>query len=483
VSDEPPRRSSLIVRFTVAYAALASLIMAGALGFLYWSTRDAQRRVVDREVKSEMDRLWPALQNRTVSEKVSVLTTWTEAEGHFVVWSLMSRTRERIAGNVPSLPAEIAAESEDFEFPIPAEPGASAQPEYARGRVVQLSSGERLLIARNVTDLKEFGGRIARASIWAFGATLVLAVAAGYGFSRSVARRLDAINRSSEAILAGDLARRIPVGEPGDEFDELAANLNRMLDRLESLMRGMREVADDIAHDMRSPISRLRSRSEVTLMGPPDAGAYRQALEQTVKDADDVLAMLNALLKIALAESGEPRDRFTEVDVAAVVRDTAEVYEPLAEDKGIALEVGAPAPVRLRGEPHLLSQAVANLLDNAVKYVPAGGHVRVSAESDGRRARVVVADDGPGIPESFREKAFDRFSRLEASRSAPGSGLGLSLVRAVVRLHGGTVTLADRSPGLEVAIELPHDARTSHRAAAAADRAAPAAADRATART
>jgi signal transduction histidine kinase len=228
-----------------------------------------------------------------------------------------------------------------------------------------------------------------------------------------------------------------------------------MLDRLESLMRGMREVADDIAHDMRSPISRLRSRIEVTLMGPPDSAAYRDALEQTVKDADDVLAMFNALLTIALAESGAARDRFTDIDAAAVARDTAEIYEPLAEEKGIELSVDAPASLPLRGERHLLSQAIANLLDNAVKYVPRGGHVRVSVAREGERAVVRVEDDGPGIPAEFADKAFERFTRLEASRSAPGSGLGLSLVRAVAQLHGGGVGLEPAEPGLRATLSIP----------------------------
>jgi len=452
------RRSSLIFRFTIAYAALTCVVIAGVLGFLYAWTLEAQRRRIDEALAAEADGLRSSLVGLSVSEMAAVVTRRSgDAQGGRTIYVLSTRTREIVAGNLPAWPSGLEGAPGTLEFPL-ATPSAGRGGALARGRLVELPSGQRLLVGRDVTDLEEMRSRILRAFVGALALTAVLGVAAGYAFSRSVSRRLDEINANSEAILAGDLERRIAVGGRDDEFDELAANLNRMLDRLEDLMRGMREVTDDIAHDMRSPISRLRSRIEVALMGPPDAAAYHEVLEQTVKDADDLLAVFNALLTIALAESGAARDRFTEIDASAIARETAEVYEPLAEEKGLALAVEAARPVRLRGEPHLLSQAIANLIDNAVKYVPRGGRVRVRVASDGVRARIEVADDGPGIPESFREKAFDRFSRLEASRSAPGSGLGLSLVRAVARLHGGTVTLEDERPGLRATIELPLDA-------------------------
>jgi signal transduction histidine kinase len=296
---------------------------------------------------------------------------------------------------------------------------------------------------------------IARAMIGALGVTLVLAVTGGYVISRRVAARLDAINRNSAAILEGDLSRRMPVTGTGDEFDELAENLNRMLDRIAALMAGMREVSDSIAHDMRSPISRLRSRIEVALMGPPDANAYREALEQTVTDSDAILAMFNSLLTIALAESGVPRERFTTVDLTRIARDTVEIYEPVAEDAAVSVVLDAKSPVTLPGDPHLLTQAIANLLDNAIKYVPRGGKVEVRVARDPSGAQLTVADDGPGIPAAFRDKALERWTRVDESRTTPGSGLGLSLVRAVARLHGGSIDLADNQPGLRVILHFP----------------------------
>jgi signal transduction histidine kinase len=462
------RRASLVWRFTLAHAALACATIAGALGFLYWSALEAQRRAIDDAIALEAQVLRDQLVGRTTSQMAAVIRRHASgAPSLHTIIVFQSEQRQVVAGNMRSWPIGEAPRDRALEFGLPLPGVPDVQAGVARGRLIELPSGQRLLVGRNVTDLVEMRERILRAFIGAIALTAALGLGAGYAFSRSVSRRLGAINRSSEAILAGDLSRRIPAVGGGDEFDELAANLNRMLDRLDGLMRGMREVADDIAHDMRSPISRLRSRIEVTLMGPPDAATYRDVLEQTVKDADDVLAMFNALLTIALAESGAPRDRFTDVDAAAIARDTAEIYEPLAEDHGIALAVDAPSPARLRGEPHLLSQALANLLDNAVKYVPRGGRVRVSVVRAGGRVRIAVEDDGPGIPESFRDKAFDRFTRLEASRSAAGSGLGLSLVRAVARLHGGSVALAGADPGLRVELDLPvGDGRSGARAAA-----------------
>jgi signal transduction histidine kinase len=451
------RRSSVILRFTLAHAALTLVVIAGVLGFLYAWTLEAQRRRIDEALAGEAEGLRSSLVGLSVSEMAAVITRRSDSPGgRRAIYVLSTHTREIVAGNLTAWPAglEPGPGPGPVEFPL-ATPSAGERGALARGRLVELPSGQRLLVGRDVTDLEEMRSRILGAFVGALALTAMLGIAAGYAFSRSVSRRLDEINASSEAILAGDLTRRIAVGARGDEFDELAANLNQMLDRLEGLMRGMREVTDDIAHDMRSPISRLRSRIEVVLMAPPDAAADREVLEQTVRDADALLAMFNALLAIALAESGAARDRFVEIDASAIARDAAEVYEPVAEEKGIVLEVDAPRPARLHGEPHLLSQALANVLDNAVKYVPRGGRVEVRVAAAAGRVRIDVADDGPGIPESFRDRAFDRFSRLEASRSASGSGLGLSLVRAVAHLHQGRVVLSDNQPGLRVTIDLP----------------------------
>ena len=270
--------------------------------------------------------------------------------------------------------------------------------------------------------------------------------------SRNLLRRIDAINRSSHAILAGDMKRRMPVSGSGDEFDQLARNLNDMLDRIELLMSGMRNVGNDIAHDLRSPISRLRSRLEVTLLKAQDTATYRATLEESVSEIENILATFNAILDIALAESGALRDDFEDLDLGHLVADVAELYEPLAEESGSPLEVETAPDLAVRGNRHLLSQALANLLDNAVKYGAGQGVIKVMVAKSGDGLEVSVADHGPGIPAEQRDEVLKRFVRLEGSRSAPGSGLGLALVAAVAHLHGWELRLDDNEPGLRVTL-------------------------------
>ncbi|MEW6271582.1 MAG: HAMP domain-containing sensor histidine kinase [Thermodesulfobacteriota bacterium] len=427
------------------------------LGVVYWSTLAVQQSRVDAEIARETERLYGQLRDRTISEMAAVVTRTTVGpRGRTTIYMLATQRREYIAGNLrdwPGFREDTPGGAPGMqEFPLGrTDEGRDA---VARGRAVTLPTGERLLVARNVTELNDLRDLVTRWLLAALGVTVAVGLGGGWFLSRRLSSRLDAVARNSQAILEGDLERRMPVSPRGDEFDALAESLNRMLDRIESLMKGMREVSDSIAHDMRSPLSRLRSRIEVALMQPPDAPAYREVLRQTVEDMDGVLAMFNSLLTIALAESGASRERFAPVDLRAIAEDTVETYEPAAEERGLRLTLDAPVPVTLRGDPQLLAQALANLLDNAIKYVPAPGSVTVRVRG-GEHVTFEVADDGPGIPASFRDKAFERFTRVEQSRTTPGSGLGLSLVRAVARLHGGEVTLADAGPGLVVGVHLP----------------------------
>jgi signal transduction histidine kinase len=265
--------------------------------------------------------------------------------------------------------------------------------------------------------------------------------------------------------MAGDLSGRLPVTGIGDELDRLASNLNVMLERIEALMRGLKEVSDNIAHDLKTPLTRLRNRCEAALRTARTENDYRAALEGMIEESDGLIRTFDALLMIARAESGQARDNMVAFDAAEMVRAVSELYEPLADEKGLTLRAEAPEPATLTGNRELLSQALANLVDNAIKYARPGkpcdssdrppAEIVVGARRDGERILLTVADRGPGIPEADRARAVERFVRLSPDPAQPGSGLGLSLAAAVARLHGGELTLQDNAPGLRVVIALP----------------------------
>jgi signal transduction histidine kinase len=278
-----------------------------------------------------------------------------------------------------------------------------------------------------------------------------------------VLKRIDAMTETAHTNMAGALAGRLPVAGTGDELDRLAENVNAMLERIEALMGGLKEVSDNIAHDLKTPLTRMRNRCEQALRNVKSESDYRGALESTIAESDELIRTFDALLMIARAESGQARDNMIEFDAAEIVRDVGELYEPLAEQKGLALKVEAPLAARVRGNRELVSQALANLIDNAIKYAGpdnskingAPAEILVKAGTEGERITLTVADRGPGIADADRGRVVERFVRLEQSRSQPGSGLGLSLAAAVARLHGGELKLEDNQPGLRGVITLP----------------------------
>jgi hypothetical protein len=271
------------------------------------------------------------------------------------------------------------------------------------------------------------------------------------------------MSETTETIMRGDLSERLPIAGTGDELDRLAASLNAMLERIEALMRGLKEVSDNIAHDLKTPLTRLRNRCEDALRAAEDESQYRAALQSAIEESDALIRTFNALLMIARAESGQARDGMSEFDAAEIARGVGELYEPLADDKGLLLKVEAPDAAPVRGNRELVSQALANLVDNAIKYAAPNGakangahpEILVKAAREGEHILLMVSDAGPGIPEGDRSRAVERFVRLEQSRSQPGSGLGLSLAQAVAHLHGGELRLEDNQPGLRSVITLP----------------------------
>ena len=354
-----------------------------------------------------------------------------------------------IVGNLSAWPAEAVPDGRWLRLRLFR--GSSGDAPHTVGtRSFQLAGGYLLLVGRDFSARQDFRGNLLAIFTGALTVVMALGLVGGAVMSRNLLRRVDAMADASRRIMAGDLCGRVPTDGSGDEFDRLGGNLNRMLARIEALLLGMRVVSESISHDLRSPLTRLRNRAELALVEatPGDDAPLRQALEETVADTDGVLATFNALTEIAQAEAGTARTDLTPLDLAALARDAGELYAPVAEEKGIDLAIDATGEATVRGHGQLLSQALGNLLDNALKYTPAGGHITVAVQrQDDGVVRLIVADSGPGIPAADRERVLERFVRLDASRSEPGSGLGLSLVAAVVRLHDGVLRLDDTAPG------------------------------------
>lgn len=338
--------------------------------------------------------------------------------------------------------------------------GTAARPSRAVVRVFFLSGGFRLLVGRDFEERDRLRQILARPAMFAFVLIVVMGVAGGIFVARRVLKRIDAMTATGERIMLGDLSGRLMVTGSGDEFDRLANSLNAMLERIEALMTGLKQVSDNIAHDLKTPLTRLRNRAEEALRGAKTEAGYRAALESTIEESAGLIRTFDALLMIARAEAGEARKGMTEFDAADVAESVAELYEPLAEQKGLHLEVDTKGPLPIHGNRELVGQALANLVDNAIKHgrpeTPgSNGEIRISTGQEAGHVLLSVADHGPGIPVEDRGRVVERFVRLETSRSRPGAGLGLSLASAVAHLHGGELRLEDNTPGLQVKLVLP----------------------------
>lgn len=445
--------TSATFRYALIYVVVFGLSVSGVLGFVYWRVADVVSGQTDETIRTEINSLAEHYREFGLVQLVQIIRERSAGRpGRRGIYLLASPDLNPLAGNLTAWPAAAKGEPGWIDFLIESGSDPGGKPQVARAHSFVLTGGFRLLVGRDTTERSELRRLIGESLVAALVLSTLLAVLGGVIMSRNLLRRIDAINRGSHAILAGDLKRRMPVRGSGDEFDQLAGNLNDMLDRIEQLMAGMRNVGNDIAHDLRSPISRLRSRLEVTLLKAQDAETYRATLDETVAEIENILGTFNAILAIALAESGALRDEFEGLDLGPLLDDVAELYAPLAEENGSPLAVETAPGLNLQGNRHLLSQALANLLDNAVKYGAGAGPIRVSAKSDRSGLEIVVADSGPGIPAEQRDEVLKRFVRLEGSRSAPGSGLGLALVAAVAQLHGWDLSLEDNEPGLRVVL-------------------------------
>jgi signal transduction histidine kinase len=449
-------------QLTLVYLLIFIVFAASLLGYFALNTRRLITEQITTTVDTEISGLKEQYNLGGIRRLVIVVDLRSRRPGSSL-YLVTTATGEGLAGNVGSLEPGVLDHPGWLETNYRRLEAPEGSDHHALVQVVQLPGGFRLLVGRDLEERERLFGIIANAGQWSLALVIVLGLAGGFFVSRRVLARVEAMTDKAQTIMSGDLAGRLPVAGTGDEIDRLADRLNAMLERIEALMQGLKEVTDNIAHDLKTPLTRMRNRCEQALRGSGDVGAYRAALESTIAESDELIRTFDALLMIARAESGQARDNMTEFDAAEIARDVGELYEPLADEKGITLTVDAPAAAPVRGNRELVSQALANLIDNAIKYAGPNGtdvngtpaEIVVKAGNDGERIALSVADRGPGIPEADRGHVVERFVRLEQSRSEPGSGLGLSLASAVARLHGGELKLEDNHPGLRSIIALP----------------------------
>jgi signal transduction histidine kinase len=444
-------------RLALVYLALFGVSALALLGLLYVATAGVLERQTTDTIQAEITGLAEQYRAQGLLRLRQVIERRSEAHPQRASIYLLTDPAGRwMAGNLDRWPPVEPGPDGWLSFIIEVRgEGDSIEPRRARAASFTLTGGFRLLVGREVEERLQIQSLIKQGIGWGLALTLLLGLGGGFLMSRGMLARVDAINRLTRQIMAGELGQRIALSGSRDEFDQLAANLNAMLDQIERLLQGMREVTDNVAHDLRTPLNRLRTRLEVALIGNLSHAELRAVLEETLSDAEAMIGTFNALLDIARAEAGSDRTAFEPVDLDALTGDLAELYGPLAEDKGLAFERACPPGAAVQANRHLLAQALANLLDNAIKYTPSGGKVGLAVEEAPAGPVIVVADSGPGIPAGERERVLERFVRLDATRSTSGNGLGLSLVNAVARLHGARLALADNQPGLAVRLEFP----------------------------
>lgn len=440
-------------RTSMLYAVLYSVLAAGGLGFIYWSTGSYIGEQIDARLRLEMEVLLKLHQDRAMPALIEAIRQRSreESDRQRIFFYRVVSPRLRLPPEWP----ESLGDGRGFAtlrlnevFPFD-----SGGEDPVRVLMARLPDGFRLLVGRDLNDERELLAHTLNAVLAVTVIILLLALSGGIFMGLSSLRRIAGIDATAGQIIAGDLTRRVPLGARNDEFDALGRKLNAMLDRIEALMAAMREVTDNVAHDLRSPLNRLRNRLDVTLLEARSESEYRGVLEKAIDDVDGLLRTFNALLGIAQAEAGIAPNDWREVDLGRLVEDLGDLYDAVAEDRQLSLHCEAQA-LKVAGNRQLLTQAVGNLLDNAVKYTPAGGRIDLSVEAiAGGGVRITVADNGPGIPETQRERVLERFVRLDSARSLPGNGLGLSLVRAVASLHRACLALADNHPGLRASLD------------------------------
>ncbi|MCK0208991.1 ATP-binding protein [Starkeya koreensis] len=456
-------------KLIAAYLFVFAVFAGSVIAYLGWHTQRLVTRQATESIEADTRFIEAQFERGGISRAVQVVNRRARAPdaGLLLVTSFSG---DPLAGNVLNLPLNFLDKPGWREIDYLRSEEASAAPSRALVYVTFLPGEFRLLVGRDIVEREELRQIIIGPAVWGLVLLVVLGVAGGLFVTRRVLKRIDQMTAISDGIMAGDLSGRLSVADTGDEFDRLALSLNAMLERIEALMAGLKEVSDNIAHDLKTPLTRLRNRAEDALRTAGAEADWRAATEQTIEESDGLIRTFDALLMIARAEAGQARAAMVRFDLAETAASVAELYEPLADEAGLDLVVDASGPLPVHGVRELFAQALSNMIDNAIKYSAPDTpgerrELTLTVTREGERARLAVADRGPGIPEADRPRVLERFVRLEASRTQPGFGLGLSLVAAVVRLHGGTLSLEGNDPGLRIVVDLPLDLAEPERAA------------------
>jgi signal transduction histidine kinase len=452
--SETLRSSTLKLAFI--YVVVFSSAIFAVLGYVYWSTANYINENLDRNLMAERTRLIE-IYDKEGRDGLIALIDRRVSDQFFDEWAylLTDASFISIAGNLKSWPASLHGDRGWANFtPTSWPPKPVARP-LLRATYEALPHGYHLLLARKVDDLERFRERIAISLGWAAGLFLVLAAAAGISTSRRSVARIEAINATSREIVATGLRERIPVRGTGDEWDGLAENLNSMLDRIEDLVETNRQVSDNVAHDLRTPMTRMRGRLERAYNRQLNLDQYRALIGDVLAELEEILRTFSSLLRITEIETHHRTAGFRNLDLTEIAREVVELFDPAAEENGVTLCLSGNESVNVVGDRDLLFDAVSNLVDNAIKHGGPKGSVTIALSYGADGPLVTVADRGPGIPIEERKHVFRRFYRLEVSRNSPGNGLGLSLVAAVANLHGARIEMADNSPGLIIELHFP----------------------------
>jgi len=444
-------------RLSVGYTLLVTLALGVTLGSTYLLTESLITDEVDLIIGSELKSLQDRFSRSGLAGVTDEINLRIDSWGRIgAVYMLADSNFERIAGNVTHWPFDGMPTEARPEFEIETiEPGRRAV-HPVRAAVRTLPGGDLLLVGTDISQGRRFAEKFRMATLGGIGLSALVAALAGFWFSYRLARRVGEVASTCQRIIAGEPGRRLPVGGTNDEFDALAVSVNHVLDRLEEQAGTLRATFESTAHDLRAPLHRLRTRMDALLLrSPPLETPVRESIESALHEVDRLQRTLSTLLQIALAESGTPLAAPAAVDVGQLAAELVELFEPVAGAQGLRLDCRNDSAAVVRGNRQLLAQLLTNLIENAVKYVPSGGRIEVAVRRLGDRVRLSVSDDGPGIAAADRARAGQPFVRFGAAAKHEGSGLGLSLVAAIARLHRGRLELESNEPGLRVVVELP----------------------------